>query len=69
MVCAGAGMRIEVPLDETAPVGDEVAVAIRASDIILATQEITGSTARNRLHGIVASVELRPPGYQVTLDP
>ena len=68
MVCAGTGMRIEVPLDETAPVGDEVAVAIRASDIILATQEITGSTARNRLQGIVASVELRPPGYQVTLN-
>ncbi len=61
-------MRIEVPLDDTAPEGDEVAVAIRASDIILARQEITGSTARNRLQGIVTSVELHPPGYEVTLD-
>ena len=75
MVCVGGGLRIEVPLDEaTQPHepgsgdGDSVAVAIRASDIILAHQELQGSSARNRLHGLVISVESHPPGYEVTLD-
>ena len=36
--------------------------------IILASEEPRGSSARNRLHGVVTSVELRPPGYEVTLD-
>ena len=75
MVCVGGGLRIEVPLDEHTPTlepdrvdGDQVAVAIRASDIILAHREMIGSSARNRLLGIVINVELRPPGYEVTLD-
>ena len=45
-----------------------VTVGIRASDIILSSREILGSTARNRLRGVVTNVELVPPGYQVTLD-
>ena len=75
MVCAGDDLRLEVPLDqpelaaEANPAqDDEVTVAIRASDIILAAEEPRGSSARNRLHGVVTSVELRPPGYEVTLD-
>jgi molybdopterin-binding protein len=42
-------------------------VGIRASDIILADTEPLGSSARNRLPGVVSGIELRPPGYQVTL--
>jgi len=43
-------------------------VGVRASDIILATSEPVGSSARNRLPGVVTMVEARPPGYTVTLD-
>ena len=43
-------------------------MAIRSSDIILAHRELTGSSARNRLRGVVTNVELRAPGYEVTLD-
>ena len=75
MVCVGDNLRLEVPLDqaESGTGADldrdyEVSVAIRASDIILAAEEPRGSSARNRLHGVVTSVELRPPGYEVTLD-
>ncbi len=48
--------------------GDQVAVAIRAQDIILSDRELTGLSARNRLRGVVTNIELRAPGYQVTLD-
>lgn len=75
MICAGGSLRIEVPLDEPAPTagqgragGERVAVAIRASDIILAHQEPAGTSARNRLPGVVTSVEPSAPGYEVTLD-
>ena len=75
MVCVGDNLRLEVPLDqpesgeEAHPAQDDgVTVAIRSSDIILAAEEPRGSSARNRLHGVVTSVELRPPGYEVTLD-
>ncbi len=75
MVCVGDNLRLEVPLDqaESRTGADleedyEVSVAIRASDIILAAEEPRGSSARNRLHGVVTSVEPRPPGYEVTLD-
>ena len=75
MTCVGPGLRLEVPLDsqvfggEDAEVQeDRVTVGIRASDIILAKQELTGSSARNQLQGQVVSVESRPPGYAVTLD-
>ena len=64
---------MEVPLDSnsaTALEGEEdrVTVGIRASDIILAKEELSGSSARNQLQGQVVAVESRPPGYAVTLD-
>jgi molybdopterin-binding protein len=75
MTCVGPGLQLEVPLDSHTPAGasqeggpDRVTVGIRASDIILAKQDLTGSSARNRLPGQVVSVESRPPGYAVTLD-
>ena len=69
MVCAtGDGsLRLEVPLSDASD-GEPVTVGIRASDIILAHSEPTGSSARNRLAGVVSQVQLRPPGYQVTLQ-
>ena len=75
MTCVGPGLRLEVPLDshvteDSSPEGgqDRVTVGIRASDIILAKEDLAGSSARNRLPGQVISVESRPPGYAVTLD-
>lgn len=75
MTCAGPGLQLEVPLDahitgNSTPEGrqDRVTVAIRASDIILAKEDLSGSSARNRLPGRVISIESRPPGYAVTLD-
>jgi len=75
MTCVGLGLRLEVPLDSHMPEGtvseseqERVTVGIRASDIILAKDELTGSSARNRLQGEVVSIESRPPGYAVTLD-
>ena len=75
MMCVGDDLRLEVPLEqptsgtEAHPAqGDAVTVAIRASDIILAAEEPRGSSARNRLHGVVTSVEPSPPGYEVTVD-
>ena len=75
MVCVGQGVRLEVPLGDPpsapSPGPDQpelVTVGIRSSDIILAAQEPVASSARNRLRGTVDKVELRPPGYEVTLD-
>ena len=75
MTCIGPGLRLEVPLDShisggTVPRGeqDRVTVGIRASDIILASARLSGSSARNQLQGQVVSVEPRPPGYAVSLD-
>ena len=67
MVCVGSGLILEVPLGDPEP-GEAVTIGIRASDIILADAEPKGSSARNRLPGVVSGVELRPPGYEVTLD-
>ena len=66
-----AGFALEAPLDGGPPaVGgdDRVTVGIRASDIIVASQEPAGSSARNRIPGTVARVEARPPGFTVELD-
>ncbi len=66
MICRSGGLQLEVPLGDPAE-GDAVTVGLRASDIILADAEPRGSSARNRLSGLVTGVELRPPGYEVTL--
>jgi molybdate transport system ATP-binding protein len=49
---------IEVPLGYAAP-GDRVRVAIRAGDILLATERPNGLSARNVLPGSIASIEQR----------
>lgn len=69
MLCAGAaGLQLEAPLGGLEQPGDTVTIGLRASDIILSHEEPTGSSARNRLAGVVAGVELRPPGYEVSLQ-
>ena len=75
MVCEGNGLRLEVPLRDDPRAGEQqletpepVTVGVRSSDIILASREPEASSARNRFRGEVVSVELRPPGYEVTLD-
>jgi molybdate transport system ATP-binding protein len=64
---AGPGLRLEAPISDFDE-GDAVTVGIRASDIILAGEKLQQSSARNQLPGRVTAVELRPPGYEVTLD-
>jgi molybdate transport system ATP-binding protein len=49
---------IEVPLSYAAP-GDAVRVAVRAGDILLATEQPRGLSARNVLEGRIASMEQR----------
>lgn len=69
MLCAGGeGLQLEVPLGGLEQPGDTVTIGLRAADIILSHQEPAGSSARNRLPGVVAGMELRPPGYEVTLQ-
>jgi len=66
-VCEAGGVTLEIPLVEAVP-GDEVTIGIRAEDIILASEEPRGLSARNRLPGAVRAVEARGTGYEVTLD-
>jgi molybdate transport system ATP-binding protein len=49
---------IEVPLGHASP-GDQVSVAVRAGDILLATEPPRGLSARNVLEGTIASLEHR----------
>jgi molybdate transport system ATP-binding protein len=57
---AGSEAELEVPLGYAAA-GDLVLVAIRAGDILLATQKPEGLSARNVLEGAIDSVEERGP--------
>jgi molybdate transport system ATP-binding protein len=66
-VCEGSGTSLEIPL-VSARVGEEITVGIRADDVILASEEPRGLSARNRLPGRVAAVEPWGAGYEVTLD-
>ena len=68
MVCAAGERTLETPLADGCAVGDAVTVGIRASDIILASGPLPESSARNTWAGVVSGVELRPPGYEVSLD-
>lgn len=58
---------IEVPLVD-ANVGDCVQVAIRAGDILLATEKPHGLSARNVLEGRMVSLELRQPMVMARVD-
>jgi molybdate transport system ATP-binding protein len=60
-------VRIEVPLGDFSE-QESLTVGIRASDVILAQDRLSRSSARNQLPGVVTGVEMRPPGYRVTLD-
>src|ERR1700724_448666 len=55
---ADSACEIEVPLGHAAP-GDHVRVAIRAGDILLATEPPRALSARNVLEGKIASIERR----------
>lgn len=68
MVCQAGERALETPLADGCAVGDAVTVGIRASDIILAAGPLPQSSARNTWAGVVSAVELRPPGYEVSLD-
>jgi len=54
----GNSCEIEVPLGYAAP-GDHVRIAIRAGDILLATQKPSGLSARNVIEGKIISLERR----------
>lgn len=63
----GAQCELEVPLG-AAQVGENVQVAIRAGDILLATQLPYGLSARNVLPGTVESVETRGALVRVVVN-
>ncbi len=67
MICTMGSFRLEAPLSD-ARQGQRVTLGIRAADIILASEEPKGLSARNRLPGRVLSVEARGAGYEVALD-
>ena len=50
------GGELEVPLSRAAP-GAGVRIAVRAGDILLATEEPRGLSARNVLHGTIGSIQ------------
>jgi molybdate transport system ATP-binding protein len=58
-------MELEVPLAEAEP-GERVGIAIRAGDILVATEEPRGLSARNVLEGRIVLMESR--GYLVELE-
>ena len=75
MICVGLGLRLEAPFGDAMPPdgshldrSSSVTIGIRSSDVILSKQEPVGISARNRLRGIVADVQARPPGFEVTVE-
>ena len=60
-------LSIEIPLGDL-EVGDSLNIGIRASDIILGKARFPESSARNQILGSVREIELRPPGYRISLD-
>ena len=63
----GSSCEIEVPL-ASAAVGDSVQVAVRAGDILLASESPRGLSARNVLEGRVASIDRRGTLVAVRVD-
>jgi molybdate transport system ATP-binding protein len=64
---ANATREIEVPLGHAAP-GDRVRIAIRAGDILLATEQPRALSARNILEGKIVSLEHRGTLVVVRVD-
>ena len=66
MLCQldGNATQIEVPLGHAGP-GDRIRIAIRAGDIIVATEQPHGLSARNELHGRIQSI--RRAGVRVVV--
>jgi molybdate transport system ATP-binding protein len=62
-----AAAAIEVPLGH-ANIGDEIRIAVRAGDILLALGRPVGLSARNILHGTLKSVEQRSVTMICKLD-
>ena len=59
MACrVGSSVDLEVPVGHAA-IGDTVRIAIRAGDILLATSDVQGISARNRLPGRIVSLTRR----------
>ena len=67
-VALGAGgTELEVPLGHASP-GDRVRIAIRAGDILLATEKPGRLSARNVLHGQITELQERGALCQVRVD-
>jgi molybdate transport system ATP-binding protein len=60
------GTGIEVPLTRT-PAGDRINVAVRAGDILVASEPPRGISARNVLHGTIAGVRREGPTIVATV--
>jgi molybdate transport system ATP-binding protein len=67
MTCGFGPHQIEVPLAE-ARVGEGLTIGVRAADVLLASQDPVGLSARNRFPGRVVNVEPHAAGYEVTID-
>ena len=60
-------LSIEIPLGEFS-IGQSLNIGVRASDIILSKARFYESSARNQIPGAVRAIEIRPPGYRISLD-
>jgi molybdate transport system ATP-binding protein len=56
-VTLDSGLRIAIPLAEECPVGSRVTLAVRAEDLLVATEPVRGISARNVYPARVATVE------------
>jgi molybdate transport system ATP-binding protein len=63
----GSQCELEIPLG-VSPVGEKIQIAIRAGDILVATQLPYGLSARNVLPGRVESVETRGSVVSLQVD-
>jgi molybdate transport system ATP-binding protein len=64
---SGSGTELEVPLSRGEP-GSTVRVAVRAGDILLATEAPRGLSARNVIHGRIASLAREGPTIVARVD-
>lgn len=67
MTCEFGPHQMEVPLVE-ARVGDEVTIGVRSADILVASRDPVGLSARNRFPGRVVAVEPQAAGYEIAID-